>query len=139
MMRMHGAAVTRANPIIALSDDEPTFAELYAAVLEHEGYRIVAMSDKRDLLSQLNVIRPDLVITDIYSPGMDGLTFLKSAKVIPETRDIPVIVATLHGEHMNEALSLGAYDFLAKPFEIEEFLNAVKAALFYSPWTDTEN
>jgi CheY-like chemotaxis protein len=131
--------MTRANPIIALSDDEPAFEELYAAMLEHEGYRIIALSDKRDLLTNLNTIRPDLVITDIHSPGMDGLTFLKSVKTNPETKDIPVIVATLHGEYMNEALGLGAYDLLTKPFEVEEFIGAVKEALVYSPWTEMEN
>ncbi len=131
--------MTRTNPLIALSDDEPAFMELYAAMLEGAGYRTVALPDKRDLLERLNLLRPDLVITDIYSPGMNGMAFLRSAKAASDTKDIPVIVTTLHGEYMNEALDSGACNFVTKPFDIEEFIDTVKAALIYSPWREIEN
>lgn len=55
--------MTRTNPLIALSDDEPAFVELYTAMLKNEGYRIVVFEDRRRLLGLLDIIRPDLVIT----------------------------------------------------------------------------
>lgn len=91
------------------------------------------------MLALIDVIRPDLIITGINSLGMGGLEFLKSARMSPIARDIPIIISTVHGECMEEALVLGAREFLLKPFEIEELMDAVQGAVIYSPWAYMEN
>ncbi len=131
--------MTGKNPLVVLSDDEPAFVELYTLLLKGEGYRIASFNDRRRLLNLLEIVRPDLIVTGISSSGMDGLEFLRCAEMSPATRDIPIIVASVRWEDMDEALVLGARDFLLKPFEVEEFIIAVKEAVIHSPWVYTEN
>jgi two-component system NtrC family response regulator len=114
---------------ILLVDDDQSLRKILAFNLEQEGYSIIEASDGEQALKLCNEHDPDLVITDIKMPGMDGVELLKEIK----RRDIEklVIVITAFGtvDSAIEAMKLGAYDYITKPFNRDEMKLVVKKAL----------
>lgn len=125
----------RKGPLIAISDDEPTLLLLLASELEAEGYDVIAFEDKRELLNKLNVIKPDAVITDIFSPGMNGFEFIKEAKENPLTKHIPIIAASGSPDppDRTQMLKLGASDYISKPYELGKILDSLRRVLKQEP------
>lgn len=119
--------------MIAVSDDDIVFCELYIDILSREGYQVKSFSDKHALFNLLTSIKPDLIITSIRSDSIDGIEFLSSIRASYRLKEIPVIVASVYAECMSEALRIGASEFLVKPFEIEELKEAVRSALVHPP------
>ena len=128
--------VAGSNPVIAISDSSNSFTELCGGTLAETGYRLIKMPDKYRLLTLLGALLPDLIVTDVESPTMDGLELLEEVKIFRQTRDIPVIVISDFPGLKDTALNLGARECLTKPFGIDEFLNAVKSTIGSSPWRD---
>jgi len=123
------SAPLAARPHILVVDDEPNVRKVLGALLEQAGYvttRAAAASEALDLVRSQD---PDLVITDLKMPGMDGLELLRRLKEgFPE---IPVVLLTAHGtvEAAVEAMKEGAFDFLTKPFDKARVLEVVAKAL----------
>ena len=114
---------------ILVVEDEKSMRELLRILLEGEGYDVVSASDGLDGSSYIERDIFDLVITDIKMPGLDGFELLKKIKDIsPETL---VIMATAFGtsESAIEAMKLGAYDYINKPFNVDEIRLIVRKAL----------
>lgn len=114
---------------IVVMEDEKSMREILKILLEGEGYDVTCASDGREGLAFLNNDIFDLIITDIKMPGADGFHVLKKAQEIsPETL---VIIITAFGttESAIEAMKLGAYDYIHKPFKIDEIRLVVKNAL----------
>ena len=128
--------MTRTNPVIAISDSSQCIPEPWSQALMERGYRVVRIPDKSKCLGLLKSLLPDLVVTNLISPTMDGLELLEEIKSSCRIRDIPVIMTSEHAAFKAEALNLGAKEFLSKPFEIEDFMRAVKSAVSRSPWYD---
>lgn len=105
------------NPRIAVVDDEPRMARVLAMVLRREGYEVEAFNAPADFLAAFATQRFDLVMTDLKMPGMTGIELLASIRTQDE--DVPVIVLTAHGTIQTaiEAMKLGAFDFIEKPFD----------------------
>ena len=115
---------------IAILDDEPIFLEVLGTELAGQGYEVLTCTDKSAFLEELPTLSVDLVISDIYSPRMNGLEFLKAMKRDEKGRTIPVIIisGSLGPEAVNAKFQ-GAYATFSKPPKIEEVLVAVKRAL----------
>lgn len=114
---------------ILIIEDEQSIRDVLKILLEEEGYDIVTASDGREGLDWLQKDIFDLVITDIKMPGADGFEILrKSQEVAPESM---VIMITAFGtiESAIEAMKLGAYDYVHKPFKIDEIRLIIKNAL----------
>lgn len=114
---------------ILIVEDEKNMREVLKILLEGEGYKVVTAHDGIDGLGWIQKDIFDLVITDIKMPGMDGFGILKKLQeVSPETF---VIMITAFGttESAVEAMKLGAYDYIHKPFRIDEIRLIVKNAL----------
>jgi two-component system response regulator PilR (NtrC family) len=114
---------------ILVVEDEKSMRELLRILLEGEGYDVVSALDGLAGSSYIERDIFDLVITDIKMPGLDGFELLKKIKDIsPETL---VIMATAFGtnESAIEAMKLGAYDYINKPFNIDELRIIVRKAL----------
>jgi two-component system response regulator PilR (NtrC family) len=114
---------------ILIVEDELSMRDVLRILLEGEGYATVAASDGQEGLSWLQKDIFDLVITDIRMPGADGFEILRKAQeVAPDTT---VIMMTAFGtmESAIEAMKLGAYDYIHKPFKIDEIRLIVKNAL----------
>ena len=120
--------MARPGPILIV-DDEAGIRKSLEGVLGDEGYSCALASDGADALSQLESLRPSLVILDIWMPGMDGIETLRRMKAAhPET---PVIMMSGHATISTaiKATKIGASDFIEKPLELDVVLSAIRRAL----------
>ena len=117
---------------ILIVDDEPRFTEVYSMLLSDLGAEIATAGGGEEALAKARAERPDLVITDLSMPGMDGLQLLKAVR--EEMHDVPVVVATAHGsiESAVSAMRAGAFDYVTKPVEEETLVLTVKKALAFA-------
>lgn len=110
-------------------EDDPELREVMATILRLNGYEYETFPEGRGAIKRFSENPADLVITDLKLPEMDGLEVLKEIKTIePNT---PVIVITAFGttESAVEALKNGAYDYIQKPFDVDELKLTIKKAL----------
>ena len=115
---------------ILVVDDEPDIRQLVGEILEDEGYQVVVAETAEQAREQVRVSRPELILLDIWMPGEDGISLLKSwyeSGVL----SCPVIMMSGHGtiETAVEATRLGAYDFIEKPLSMAKLLLSVDHAL----------
>lgn len=114
---------------ILIVDDEEPIAWALKRAFEREGYRVEVSPSAEDGLKKAAAHEPDVIFLDVRLPGMDGLSALaKLKKVSPEAG---VVVITAHG-NLNTAVKAvegGAFDYLAKPFDLAQALDAAKRAL----------
>ncbi|MEE9180466.1 MAG: response regulator, partial [Vicinamibacteria bacterium] len=114
---------------ILVVDDETSMRQLLEITLRKEGYRVTMAESGQKAVEALSKAAYDLVISDIKMPDMSGVEVLRVVKQsAPET---PVIMITAYSsaETAVEALRLGAYDYIAKPFKIDELKVTIKNAL----------
>jgi two-component system alkaline phosphatase synthesis response regulator PhoP len=117
------------NPAkILVIDDEPSILRLITAYLKQEGYEYYTAEDGPSGLKAAQVFKPDLVVLDIMLPGMDGIELLTRLRRISE---VYVIMLTARAEETDKivGLSIGADDYLTKPFSPRELMARIKAAL----------
>jgi two-component system KDP operon response regulator KdpE len=116
------------QPRILVVDDEPQLTRVLRTGLKSRGYDVRAAADGLAGFEAFNDWRPDLVITDLAMPNVDGLELCKRLRAISQ---VPIIVLSAKGEEKTkvEALDLGADDFVTKPFGIDELLARVRASL----------
>ena len=110
-------------------DDEPNIRSSLEGILQDEGYRVSSAGSGEEALSSIRKSPPDLVLLDIWLPGMDGIATLERMKrLIP---DLAVVMISGHGsiETAVKATKLGAYDFIEKPLSLERVVLAVRHAL----------
>jgi two-component system, OmpR family, alkaline phosphatase synthesis response regulator PhoP len=113
---------------ILLIDDEQSILDLAGAYLRREGYEVDTATDGPAGLKAARAFKPDLIVLDLMLPGMDGLELLTRLR---RESDVYVIMLTARSEEADKVvgLSLGADDYLTKPFSPRELVARVKAAL----------
>jgi two-component system KDP operon response regulator KdpE len=113
---------------VLVVDDEPQITRVLRTVLSSQGYQVRTAAEGEAALSSFTEWRPELVITDLYMPHMDGVELCRR---IRELSNVPIIVLSVRGEERSkvEALDSGADDYVTKPFGIDELLARVRAAL----------
>ncbi|MCE5193331.1 MAG: sigma-54 dependent transcriptional regulator [Candidatus Cryosericum sp.] len=117
------------NKLILVVDDEENIRELLRESLEDEGYRVNVAKNGQEAIEKVRAMNPDTVLMDVKMPLMSGMdAFLKIKEFQP---DLPVIFLTAFGssEVAISAMKSGAYDYLTKPFDIDEVRIKVKRAL----------
>ncbi len=114
---------------ILIVDDEPDMVENCQRILGRAGYRCVTTTDPQDALGLLESERPDLLVTDLKMPGVDGLELLRHAR--QGDPHLPVIVLTAFAtiESAVATVKEGAFDYLPKPFSVDQLTLAVERAL----------
>ena len=114
---------------VLVVDDEPNLRRVLSAQLSRDGYDVHTAEDGAQALAVLAEHHIDLVITDLKMPGVDGMELLRSALKLDA--ELPVVMITAHGTVDNavEALKLGAFDYITKPFDQGEVRTIVKKAL----------
>ncbi len=117
--------------IVLVVDDEASIRRNISDLLSPLGYKILLAGDGASAIESFSLDSPGLVILDINMPDMNGLDVLEEIKRI--NKDIPVIVFTAFGtsERAIKAMKCGAYDYIEKPFELDEFLLIVERAFQY--------
>jgi PAS domain S-box-containing protein len=119
-------------PTILIVDDRPVNREYLGTLLDHGQHRLLQAADGAEALALARAEHPDLVITDILMPTMDGYEFVRQLRTDPAGARIPVIFYTAHyhePEARNLANACGVTAVLTKPFEPEVMLSMVNAAL----------
>jgi len=115
--------------LILVVDDRPNIREVLSGILSEEGYKVETSPSAEDALKAFNKILPDVVVTDLKMPGLNGLQLMK--KLHANQPDIPVIVITAYGTVSSavKAIKEGAYDYLTKPIDYERLKILIKRAL----------
>jgi two-component system KDP operon response regulator KdpE len=125
------------RPRIVVVDDEPQITRVLRTSLNAQGYDIRVANDGETALEIMKDFTPDLVITDLAMPNMNGIELCRRLREISQ---VPILVLSVRGEERSkiEALDSGADDYITKPFSTGELLARVRAALRRSPPTGTE-
>lgn len=108
-------------------EDDPTVAELHRRfVLAVDGFTVVGKAKNgKEALSYLDLCPIDLVLADIYMPDCDGMDFLRQVRERREKVDVIMLTAAREGEKIEEAMRLGVFDYLLKPFDFSRFKKAL--------------
>lgn len=116
------------RPRILVVDDEPQLTRVLRTGLNSRGYDVRAAADGITAFETFNDWHPDLVITDLAMPNMDGFELCRRLRTISQ---VPIIVLSAKGEEGMKvaALDLGADDYVTKPFGIDELLARIRASL----------
>lgn len=119
------------NPLIVVVEDEQAIQDVIAYNLRREGYEVLLAGHGNEGLALIQSKRPALAILDLMLPGIDGLSICQQLRADPKTRSIPLMILSAKEEESDIVigLSLGADDYLAKPFSPREMLARVKALL----------
>jgi two-component system chemotaxis response regulator CheY len=114
---------------ILVVDDSSAIRQSISFILGQEGYETVEATDGLEALNALGSIDAlDLIITDVNMPNMDGISFIRKARVIEKFKFTPILVLTTEsqGSKMNEGKEAGATGWIVKPFNSEKLLGIVK-------------
>jgi two-component system response regulator AtoC len=114
---------------ILVAEDDRAIRFSLACSLKADGYRVIEAGDGEEALARIEREHPDAVLLDLKMPGRDGLAVL--AELGPVLADLPVIVITAYGGSAAaiEAMRRGAYDYITKPFDLDEVQLTLKRAL----------
>ena len=116
---------------ILIVDDERDIRELISDILEDEGYATRLAGNSQECMDAINTEPPGLLILDIWlkDSAMDGIDILKTVK--RDNPDVPVVIISGHGniEIAVAAIKQGAYDFIEKPFNIDQLLVVIRRAM----------
>jgi two-component system nitrogen regulation response regulator GlnG len=126
------------NSNIWVVDDERSIRWVLEKALTQNGWAVECFESAEQLLDRLKVSKPQVVITDIRMPGTDGLELLSALKV--SHPGLPVIVMTAHSDLDSAVTSIqgGAFEYLPKPFEVDEAIAVVGRALAQTQQTMME-
>jgi nitrogen regulation protein NR(I) len=114
---------------VLIVDDEPNLRKILSAQLSRDGYDVLTAEDGEQGLQILREHHIDLVVTDLKMPKVDGMALMREA--LREDPELPIVMITAHGtvDTAVEALKLGAFDYLTKPFDKDEVRQIVAKAL----------
>lgn len=126
-----GAVAAEDAPLVMVVDDSLTVRKITAQNLSRHGMEVVMAKDGVDALEKIAQRRPDLMLVDIEMPRMDGYELTRRVKSDPVTGRIPIVMITSRAgtTHQEKAMSLGADDYLVKPYQEQELFTHVERAL----------
>ncbi len=113
---------------IMVVDDEPYIARVIKFKLEQEGYLVIAANDGQSGLQKIKEEKPDLILLDVMMPGLSGYEVCQKIKEDAELAGIPVVILTAKGQERDreQGLTMGASDYITKPFSPNRLLELVK-------------
>ena len=119
-------------------DDVPQNRTLLERMLSAEGYTVASAADGSIALSMVESDPPDLIVSDIDMPNLNGLEFCRRVKENPATRLVPFILITGLADRANRiaGIEAGADDFLGKPFDSQELKARVRSLIRLKRYTD---
>ena len=127
----------KAGRVLVVDDDE-TVTRVFERLLGQNGYEVEVAHDGAGALLSIKAHKPDLVLLDVFIPGMDGLEICRTLKNDQATRLLPVILVTGHleREHRIDGAKAGADEFLSKPVDTQELLARVRSLIRLKRYTD---
>jgi FixJ family two-component response regulator len=126
---MPSVPTVQINPSIVVVDDDPSVRRSLTRLLSTHGFEVTSYESAEALLAEISVAPPDCVIADLAMPGLNGLDLQKSLAQLE--LDFPIVFVTGAGDIRSSvtAMRAGAVDFLAKPVEQQELVDAVHRAI----------
>jgi CheY-like chemotaxis protein len=112
------------RPLVLVAEDSADMRSLLTEVLESEGCEVIGVSSGGRALSEMSVRRPDLVITDLFMPGMTGFALRSLMLKRPDLSGIPVIVLSAYWHRPSETLEVA--DVITKPINIDRLVESVR-------------
>lgn len=114
-------------PTVMVVDDSLTVRKITSRLLLREGYQVILAKDGVDALEQLSDVIPDVILSDVEMPRMDGFDLVRNIRADDRLRDIPIVMITSRtaDKHRNYALEIGANHYLGKPYDEDELLSLV--------------
>lgn len=127
-------STTQSASILAV-DDDPIQLQILSVSLRKEGYEVITADRGEEALLRVQEATPDLIISDVMMPGLDGFELLRQLRSNKSTASIPVIMLTTRNTNQDiiDGLTLGADDYLAKPFNTDVLLAKVRSKLTRPP------
>ncbi|WP_121398605.1 ATP-binding protein [Micromonospora sp. M71_S20] len=127
----YGGADALRHARILVADDNADMRAYLARLLGEQGWRVETVGDGRQALEAIRREQPDLVLTDVMMPGIDGFELVRRLRGQAGTRTLPVVVlsARAGGDASVEGLDLGADDYVVKPFAAAELIARIRSAL----------
>ena len=115
---------------VLVIEDHPDSREMLETVLKDNGYTVITADDGLSGLNVAKAVRPDIIITNINMPNLDGTEFIKQARQMPELQQVPIVVLSAVRTDEPEALiKVGATAVASKPIELKRFLETLTEAL----------
>jgi len=119
---------------VLLVEDDADARALYGYMLALAGYRVKAVSNGLEAFAEIQVNRPDVIVTDISMPVLSGLDLIVAVRANDELADLPVVAITSFGESLREeARAAGATDAIDKPIELARMREVIDAAVSRPP------
>lgn len=118
-----------APPSILVIDDERGFCDVVTVILESQGYEVHQAHHANDAFGMIDAKAPDLILTDMMMPEVDGVALIRRLRETPNWADIPVVMISAYSEPeiQENALEAGAAAFMSKPFSASELRSTVGA------------
>jgi len=118
------------SSLVLIIDDDEAIREMVQVMLEDASYKVIVAQDGVEALQKLEATRPDLIVTDLVMPSMNGYTFLNLLRQ-KQLSPIPIIVFTASTTSIQEVeqIEVAGYTYLAKPFEMDELLTKINQLL----------
>jgi CheY-like chemotaxis protein len=116
---------------VLLVDDEPVLRSVVRQFLEFSGYEVAEAADGRHALSLARERPPEIVLTDLLMPHIDGLDFCRALRSHPVTRDVPVVFVTARNADAQQRAEMARLGngFIMKPFEPDDLLRIIDETL----------
>jgi DNA-binding response OmpR family regulator len=117
-----------AQTTILVVDDEPAITASLSYCLEQEGYKVISAQDGKEAVQKVMEHTPDLIISDVMMPEVDGHELCRRIRKYYRTRHIPFLFlsAKSTSESKLQGLELGCDDYITKPFELTELITKVR-------------
>ena len=117
--------------LVLIVDDSPTEQHVLTQVLEKNGFETLVASDGEEAISMAETSQPDLILMDVFMPGMNGFQATRQLSRNPGTSAIPVVMVTSKDQETDRIWGLrqGAVDYLMKPVKQDDLLAAVRARI----------
>ncbi|MCL2875001.1 MAG: Hpt domain-containing protein [Betaproteobacteria bacterium] len=115
------------EPTVMVVDDSLTVRKITSRLLEREGYRVITAKDGVDAIESLMDNIPDVILSDIEMPRMDGFDLVRNIRADAKLKNVPIIMITsrLADKHRDYAMEIGANHYLGKPYQEEELLGLI--------------
>jgi len=124
-----GPVPAMARTRILIIEDERDLTDVLSYNLQREGYETIVAHDGQEGLRKAQTLLPDLILLDLMLPGMSGQDVCRELRAGERTREIPIVIVSAKSEEMDQVVgfSLGADDYVTKPFSVKVLLQRIKA------------
>ncbi len=124
-----GLRTAMPRPRILIIEDERGLTDVLGYNLAREGYEVLVAHDGQEGLRKAQMQLPDLIVLDLMLPGMDGLEVCRHLRAGEQTRTVPILILTAKAEETDQVVgfSMGADDYVTKPFSVKVLLQRIKA------------